>query len=269
MTGVEMENAAPGRHAELPGVRLWFTDSGGEGPPVVLLHPNTGTSAIWEKQIPALAEAGFRAIAFDRRGWGRSLCMPETGPQPGSIAGDLDALVDHLGLQRFHLLGVAGGGFAALDYAAWRRERLLSLVVAASYGQFIEPEIQAVFQRLNTPDFQRLPGELRELGPTFRGFDPEGTARWAAIEHGARQPDAVAQPLRSPNTYAKLGGVACPVLVLAAGADLYAPPALMHRWAAHLPAHEWEVLPEAGHAINWEQPEAFNARVIAFLRGGA
>jgi pimeloyl-ACP methyl ester carboxylesterase len=264
-----MENAAPNRYADLPGVRLWFTDSGGDGSPVLLLHPNTGTSAIWEKQVPALAAAGFRVIAFDRRGWGRSLCVPETGPQPGSIAGDLDALANHLSLQSFHLLGVAGGGFAALDYAAWRRERLLSLVVAASYGQFAEPEIQAVFQRLNTPDFQRLPSELREIGPTFRGFDPEGTARWAAIEHGARQPDAVAQPLRSPNTYAKLGAVNCPVLVLAAGADLYAPPALMHRWATHLPAHEWDVLPEAGHAINWEQPEAFNARVIAFLRGAA
>jgi pimeloyl-ACP methyl ester carboxylesterase len=264
-----MDNAAPCFHADLPGVRLWFTDSVGEGLPVVLLHHNTGTSVIRGKQVPALAEAGFRAIAFDRRGWGRSLCMPKTGPQPGSIADDLDALVDLLGLQRFHLLGGAGGGFAALDYAAWRRDRLLSLVVAACYGQFAEPEIQAVFQRLNTPDFQRLPNELREIGPTFRAFDPEGTARWVAIEHDARQPDAVAQPRRSPNTYAKLGAVACPVLVLAAGADLYAPPALMRLWATHLPAHEWDVLPEAGHAINWEQPEAFNARVIAFLRGGA
>ncbi len=262
----ELHGVAKGRHAELTGVRLWFTEAG-SGPPVVLLHPNTGTVAIWEKQIPALVAAGFRAIAFDRRGWGRSLPVPETGAQPGTIAEDLDALADYLSLDRFHLLGVAGGGFAALDYAAWRPERVWSLIVAASYGQFVDPEIQQAFQRLSTPEFQQLPGEIREVGPAFRAFDPEGTARWVAIEHGAKQPGAVAQPLRSPNSYAKIAAITCPVLVMAGGADLYAPPTLMRRWAAHLPRHEWHELPEAGHAINWEQPEAFNARVIAFLKG--
>jgi pimeloyl-ACP methyl ester carboxylesterase len=107
---------------------------------------------------------------------------------------------------------------------------------------------------------------LREVGATFRGLDPEGTARWIAIERQAQQQGAPAQPLRTPNTYAKLYAIACPVLVMAAGADLYAPAALMRLWAAHLPRHEWHVLPEAGHAINWEQPEAFNARLLAFLR---
>jgi pimeloyl-ACP methyl ester carboxylesterase len=259
-------DAPSGRHAELPGVRLWFTDSGGDGVPVVLLHPNTGNSAIWQKQVPALAAAGFRAIAFDRRGWGRSIALPETGAQPGSIAGDLDALADHLGLDRFHLIGVAGGGFAALDYACWRPSRVRSLVVGASNGQFAEPAMQALYARLTPPAFKALPGVLREVGATFRALDPEGTAAWIAIEHEAMQQGATPQPLRTPNTYAKLAAIACPVLVLAAGADLYAPPALMRLWAAHLPSHEWDVLPEAGHAINWEQPEAFNERVIVFLR---
>ncbi len=255
-----------GTHADLPGVRLFFTDSGGDAPPVVLLHANTGTSEAWEKQVPALVAAGFRAIAFDRRGWGRSLAVPETGPQPGSIAEDLDALADHLGLVRFHLVGVAGGGFAALDYACWKPVRVASLVVAASYGQFTDPEILDVFQRLTPPAFKGLPAELREVGATYRGFDPDGTARWIAIEHRAQQKGAVAQKLRTPNTFAKLAAIACPALVMAGGADLYAPPALMKLWAERLPRHEWAVLPEAGHAINWEQPEAFNDRLIAFLR---
>ena len=60
-------------YAELPGVKLWFTDSGGEGTPVILLHANTGTSAVWQLQAAALATAGYRAIAFDRRGWGKSM----------------------------------------------------------------------------------------------------------------------------------------------------------------------------------------------------
>ena len=99
-----------GIHADLPGVKLWFTDTGGSGAPIVLLHPNTGTVEIWQPQIAALAAAGYRVIAFDRKGWGKSLADPASGPQPGSIAGDLDALADHLKLEKFHLLGVAGGG---------------------------------------------------------------------------------------------------------------------------------------------------------------
>src|SRR6201997_830735 len=81
-----------GTYAELPGVKLWFTDTGGTGTPLVLLHANTGTSAVWESQTSAFAQAGYRTIAFDRRGWGQSIAYSTTGPQPGSIAEDLDAL---------------------------------------------------------------------------------------------------------------------------------------------------------------------------------
>ncbi|MGG5821165.1 alpha/beta fold hydrolase [Falsiroseomonas sp. HW251] len=254
------------RHADLPGVRLCFTDTGGEGPPVVLLHANTGTSEIWSKQIPALAAAGFRAIAFDRRGWGGSVAVPETGRQPGSIAEDLDALADHLDLPPFHLVGVAGGGFAALDHACWRTDRVRSLTVAASNGQFAEPTLQALYARLAPPEFKALPAVLREVGAAFRALDPEGTAQWIEMERASQQKGAPAQPMRTPNSFAKLAAIACPVLVIAADADLYAPPSLMKLWAAHLPRHEWTVIEEAGHAVNWERPEAFNARLIAFLR---
>lgn len=253
-------------HAELPGVRLSFTDTGGDGPPVVLLHANTGTAETWEKQIPALVAAGFRAIAFDRRGWGGSVAVPETGAQPGSIAEDLDALADHLGLPSFHLVGVAGGGFAALDYACWRSARVRSLTVAASNGQFAEPTLQALYARLTPPEFKALPAVLREVGAAFRALEPEETARWIAIEAAAQQKGAPAQPMRTPNKFGKLAAIACPVLVIAADADLYAPPSLMKVWAAHLPRHEWHVIEEAGHAVNWEKPAAFNARLLAFLR---
>src|SRR5579864_8403216 len=116
----DLSGARGGAHIELPGVKLWFIDSGGAGEPVILLHPNTGTSETWEPQIAALSHAGYRAIAFDRRGFGKSFAdkTPAAGTQPASIAGDLDGLVDHLKLDTFHLLGVAGGGFIAMDYAA-------------------------------------------------------------------------------------------------------------------------------------------------------
>jgi pimeloyl-ACP methyl ester carboxylesterase len=265
--GIQTTVAADvGAFAELPGVKLWFTDTGGPGAPLILLHANTGTSAVWTNQVANFSRAGYRVIAFDRRGWGKSIANPATGPQPGSIAGDLDALAEHLKLDKFHLLGVAGGGFAALDYAAWHPERLRSLVIAASTGQVIDKEIAEISAHLEIPGLRKLPAVYREVGPSYRGTNPDGTQRWIEIEEHARQTDASDQPLRTPNTFAKIETIPTPTLILAADADLLAPPALMLVWAAHIKNHEWAVVTDAGHAVTWERPEMFNAKVLEFIQ---
>src|SRR5579862_97096 len=74
--------------ADIPGAHLFYLDSGGNGTPAVFLHANTGSSRVWEYQIPALTAAGYRFIAFDRRGWGRTTVDPG-GPQPRTAADDL------------------------------------------------------------------------------------------------------------------------------------------------------------------------------------
>lgn len=256
-----------GDYAKLPGVNLWFIDTGGLGTPVVLLHPNTGTVAIWEPQIAAFAQSGYRVIAFDRRGWGKSTPDPASGPQPGSIAGDLDALADHLGLAPFHLLGVAGGGFSALDYAAWRPRRVRGLIVGASTGSFEEKEIQDFIARIAIPDIRKQSAHYLEIGPSYRGANPEGVARWIEIDEHSRQPGVPFQPpLRTPNTFTKVATISAPALIIAADADLLAPPALMRIWATQIQNHEWAVIHDAGHAMAWEQPGAFNDKVLDFLR---
>jgi pimeloyl-ACP methyl ester carboxylesterase len=254
--------------AALPGVRLWVTDTGGTGESTVLMHANTGTSEVWESQIEAFSKAGYRVIAFDRRGWGRSETDSATGAQPGHAADDLHALADHLTLGRFHLVGVAGGGFVALDYAAAHPERLASLVVGASTGSVSDEEIQDVIARIEIPGIRSLPGHFREVGASYRGTNPAGTKRWLEIEEHARQAGAPIQPLRSPNTYAKLATIATRTLVVAADADLLAPPALMKLWARHVKGAQWTTVPDAGHSVAWEQPAIFNDIVLKFLRGG-
>ncbi|WP_052401389.1 alpha/beta fold hydrolase [Muricoccus aerilatus] len=249
----------------LPGVRLFVRDTGGSGTPVILLHANTGTSASWAEQFEALSAAGYRVIAFDRRGWGRSLPDPG-GPQPGSVAEDLAALVDHLRLPPFHLLGVAGGGFVALDYAAWRPETLRSLVVAASTGSFSEPEMERMTRNLDVPGFRQLPESFIEIGPSFRATQPERTAAWLAAEENARQKGARPQPLRTPNTFAKVEAIRTPLLVISASADLLAPPTLMRGWVSHMRQAEWVAIADAGHSVPMEQPELFNRAVLDFLR---
>ncbi len=256
-----------GAPADLPGVKLWFVDTGGTGVPVVLLHPNTGTSETWEPQIAALAAAGYRVIAFDRRGWGKSVPDPAKAKEPSSIAGDLDALAVHLKLDKFHLVGVAGGGFIAMDYAAWRPERLLSLTIGASTGMIEDKAIADFIARIAIPDIRKQSAHYREIGPSYRGANPDGVARWIEIDEHARAPGAGFQPqLRTPNTLAKIATIPTPTLIIAADADLLAPPALMRIWAAHIRHHEWAVIHDAGHAMAWEQPGRFNDLVLDFLR---
>jgi pimeloyl-ACP methyl ester carboxylesterase len=270
LTAQQATREMPSRRefASLPGARLWFTDSGGSGEPIVLMHAITGTSESWEPQIASFAKAGYRVVAFDRRGWGRSQADPATGPQPGHASDDLHALADFLSLGRFHLVGVAGGGFVALDYAAFHPERLSSLVVAASTGSVSDKDVQDVIARIEIPGIRTLPAHYREVGASYRGANPEGMKRWLEIEERARQREAPAQPLRSPNTFAKLATVTTRALVVAADADLIAPPGLMKIWARHVKGAQWTTVPDAGHSIAWEQPAIFNDIVLRFLKGG-
>ena len=252
----------------LPGVRLSFIDTGAGGEVVVFLHANTGTVSAWESQIPVFHRAGFRVVAFDRRGWGRSEIDHNTGVQPGTVAEDLDALMDHLRIEKFHLVGIAGGGFVALDYAHWRPEKLLTLAVCASNGQFNEPEMHSLSAYIAVPGLTGHP-ELRpllEVGVAYRSENPEGFERFKRMEHKARQASAPAQPMRTPNTYAKVASIQTRTLVLMGGADLLAPPALMRTWGAHLPNKEFACIPDAGHSINWERPQEFNSIILEFLR---
>jgi pimeloyl-ACP methyl ester carboxylesterase len=260
-----------GQPAPLPGVRLWYLDTApGDAtrPVVVLLHANTGTSESWALQFEPFARAGFRVIAFDRRGWGRSMADPSTGPQPGTIAEDLHALVEHLQIPRFHLVGVAGGTFAALDYAAWRSDRLLSLVAGASTGAIADDLVRGYSARIRIPALSGPANvHLLEVSPSFRGSHPEGVERWLEIHHHARQDGAPAQPQRSPNTLEKISGIRARTLILPGDVDLIAPPDLMRLWGGYIPNAQWAVIPNAGHSINWEEPETFNGVVLRFLKG--
>ena len=83
-------------YASVPGARLFYTDTGGAGIPVVLLHAATGNTSAWQYQTRAFTAAGYRIIAYDRRGWGRTV-VDSNGPA-GTAADDLRGLLDSLDL---------------------------------------------------------------------------------------------------------------------------------------------------------------------------
>src|SRR3712207_3619241 len=122
------ENSAP--------VELYYEDQG-SGRPVVLIHgwPLSGRS--WEKQVPALIEAGHRVITYDRRGFGSS-SQPWTGYDYDTFAAALDALLRHLDLRDVALVGFSmGGGEVARYIGRFGTERVAKAVFAGAVPPYL------------------------------------------------------------------------------------------------------------------------------------
>jgi pimeloyl-ACP methyl ester carboxylesterase len=259
-------------YAAVPGARLFYVDSGGDRATVVFLHAATGTTRAWQYQVPAFGAGGYRVIAYDRRGWGRTVV--EAGGPTGTGADDLRGLLDQLHLDRVHLVATAGGGFVAFDFAVSFPERLASLVVADSIGGVRDKEVLDLESRIRPAEFDALPAEVRELGPMYRAANPDGTRLWKEIEKESRpsQPRtstlelAYSTPMRNQLTLALLEQIRVPTLMLTGGADMTAPPPLMKLLAARIKDAELIVVPNAGHSTYWEEPGLFNRAVLDFIR---
>jgi len=263
--GASAETDVREAYAIVPGARIFYRDTGGSGVPAILLHAATGSSRVWEYQIAAFTAAGYRVIAFDRRGWGRTTI--NAGESQGTAADDLLALLDQLGLDRVHVIGTAAGGFVALDFTLSYPKRVRSLVVANSIGGVQDADFLELGRRIRPPQFDALPPEFRELGPSYRAGNAAGTQRWVDFEKMSRPPGppAAPQPLRNRITFALLETIQAPTLLLTGDADLYAPPPVLRLFAARIKGAEVWIVPEAGHSTYWEQPELFNRAVLNFL----
>ena len=251
---------------------VFYRDSGGDGVPVVFLHAASGNSMTWEHQIPAFVEAGYRFIAIDYRG-------TDTKSGARDWSDQIHALVTRLALDRFHLLGTALGGGTAFQYVLAYPQNVRSLVVANSHGNVTDPDYLEMGRRIRpSPQFDALPVDFRELGPSYRAADPAGTARWLTLSQRKSPVDGAApaptaaeadarftlKPERAV-TWAKLEALAVPTLLIAGDADLYMPPSVRRMFAAHMSRAESAVIPESGHSSYWESPEVFNRVVIEFI----
>jgi pimeloyl-ACP methyl ester carboxylesterase len=131
--------------------KIWAEDSGGAGPVLVLLHEGVGDARMWDPVWPQLT-AGFRAIRYDVRGYGRSPAPTENF----SLLTDLLAVLDHFGIGSAHIVGCSMGGGTAIDLALAEPHRVRSLVLLcpgiSGYDWPDEPEVDAQFQALSPGD---------------------------------------------------------------------------------------------------------------------
>jgi pimeloyl-ACP methyl ester carboxylesterase len=249
--------------AELPDTRLGYWDTGG-GEPVVFLHPASGSALVWLYQQPVFAKAGYRVIAYSRRNYYNSDSAPAANPGTGSE--DLQNVMEFLGVDKFHIVASAAGGTVATDYAFSHPERLLSLTISSNNLAATEGYIaEAAARVLDLPGWTELPRWFRELGPSYRGANPQGVALWTELVEKSETGRGAKQKLVNVVTPERLETLRVRTLLMTGAADLFTPPSIMRMIARHVPNHELVIVPECGHAIYWEQPEIFNRTVLDFI----
>ncbi|EER62299.1 alpha/beta hydrolase fold protein [Acidovorax delafieldii 2AN] len=118
-------------------MRLYIEDSGGGGRPLVLIHGWPLSAQAWEPQVSVLQAAGYRVVAYDRRGFGRS-DKPESGYSYDALADDLQRVLEQRELQDVTLVGFSmGGGEVARYIARCGESRLRSVVFAAAVPPYL------------------------------------------------------------------------------------------------------------------------------------
>jgi pimeloyl-ACP methyl ester carboxylesterase len=250
--------------AKLPGTSLWYWDTGGEGPVVVLLHAASGSGAFWGYQQPVLAKAGYRVVSYSRRGYLKS--DPGDPNDPGTASGDLHELLSFLKVDRFHAVGLAAGGIVGVDYALSHPERLRSLTLASTIMGVTDKDYLDLCATFRPAFFAQLPKDFQELSPTYRAGNPAGAAAWAALAKTSMIGERFNQKNANVITWAKVETIKVPTLLMTGDSDLWTPPSILRLQASHLAHAEMQIIREAGHAPSWEQPEAFNAALLDFLK---
>jgi 3-oxoadipate enol-lactonase len=279
-------SAAPGTgsgqttndHQTIPaGAALLSFEEMGSGDPFVLLHAGVADRRMWDRQMPAFA-AGYRVIGYDLRGYGDST-LPD---EPFAPYEDLRALLDGLGIERAHVLGVSMGGTIALDFALAYPERLSTLIVCGSTpsGTAATADIQAGWEAVDAlleagkvADAIELELRMWVDGPfrTPEQVDAGVRERVRDMEERAFA-RATAEPepevLRlDPPAAGRLGEVGVPTLILVGDLDFPQKVELATAMSKEIAGARLAVIRGTAHVPNMEAPDEFNRLVLDFLDG--
>jgi len=244
----------------------------GSGPLVIFLHGIGGNRTNWYGQLEHFSDR-FCAVTWDARGYGASDDPPQT-LQFGDYADDLSRLLDHLKVERAHLVGLSMGGMILQDFYTRYANRVSTLaLVDTSAGFGGAPE--AVKQ-----DFLS-----RRLDPLEKGLTPADIAPSViAVLASKHASAAVREQLRgslsalrvepykqalhaivTTDFRAVLPHISVPTLVIVGEEDMVTPPSASEFLTKQITGASLVKIPEAGHLTNIEKPEIFNAALRSFL----
>ncbi|MDR7437245.1 MAG: alpha/beta fold hydrolase [Armatimonadota bacterium] len=249
------------------GARLAYDDRG-SGLAVVLLHGFPFSRRMWAPQA-ALADR-YRLITPDLRGFGDSAGVPQSLDQ---LADDLQTLVEHLALRDWVLGGFSMGGYVAFRYVARYGQRMRALLLLDTRAEPDSPEgrrrrLEAIARiERDGPD-----GYLDEfvsvvVSPGTLRTRPEVGRRVRALMEA--RPASLVGALRAmadrPDSTPLLAEITVPTLIVVGADDQATPVASARAMAERIRASRLEVIPDAGHVANIEQPQRFTEVVRDFL----
>lgn len=252
---------------KVDGGEVWADDTGGDGVPVMLLHPGVADSRAWDRVAPALAER-HRVIRYDSRGFGRS-------PSPTaeySLAADLRAVLDHFGVERAVLVGSSMGGATALSLALDEPSRVAALALLA-------PGVTG-YPELESPELTARIGELAADGD-MDGLIALSLTAWGAA---GTPPDTDAVDLlraaipawpamyrhrtEDPPAFPRLGELALPCTLLLGERDLPRVVRCNEAMAAAIPGCRLVRLPDCDHFPTLRAPRTVVSLVTELCAGG-
>jgi pimeloyl-ACP methyl ester carboxylesterase len=245
----------------------------GDGPPLVLLHGAVGDSRMWRPQVEGLS-ADFTVIAWDAPGCGGSFDPPEDFGLDG-FADCLAALIEALGLERPHVLGLSFGSGLALELFSRHPSVPRSLVLASAYAGWAGSLGRAVAEERRQWGLSaaEMPREqyIRDFGGTlFTASVPaEIVESTLAVVRDFRDSGlrAMSNAFADADLRHVLPRVDVPTLLLYGDADQRSPLSPVgEALHAGIPGSRLVVVPGVGHVVNLEAPERFNEEVRAFLR---
>ena len=263
--------------ANVGGVRLHYIEAG-EGVPLVFVHEFAGDAESWQPQIRFFSRR-YRTIAFNARGYPPSDVPDDPAAySQQQAADDIKGVLDHLHIDKAHVCGLSMGGYATLHFGLSYPERALSLVVAgAGYGSD-DPEghkrdSEVVIRRFETEGMEKT-GEYYAHGPSrvqYLEKDPLGWKEFRdRLVAGSAKGHALTMrgvQMKRPTIYsleARMTLLEVPTLIVTGDEDepCLEPGIFMKR---KIPTSGLVVLPKTGHAVNLEEPDAFNRLVLDFL----
>ena len=259
-----------------------FYEDWGQGRPVVLIHGWPLDHTMWEHQMLALAEAGHRVIAYDRRGFGRS-SRPWTGYDYDTLAADLNALLTELDLQQVTLVGFSmGGGEIARYLGTYGDARIARVAFVSAVPPFLlqtadNPDgvPKSVFDGMHEAMRADRFACLQSFAKSFYGVSllsqsvSQAVLDWNQTVTSLAAPNATydcVTAFSATDFRADLAKVKVPTLVIHGSKDQTVPFEMSgERTAKMIPQAELKVYDDAPHGLFFTEKDRLNQDLLAFI----
>ena len=254
-------------------LRISWSEAGA-GMPLVLLHGIGSNAASWRAQMTAFP--GFRVLAWNAPGYDLSTPLAQSHPQASDYSQALRRWLDALGVTMVHVVGHSLGCLMAARFAADNPQRVATLTlasIAAGHANLPDEERKRLLEgRIGDVKILGPRGMAEKRGPRLLGPKASPDQIQAVVDAmGAVDPEGYAQAARMLSTADITSDIArfpeaLPVQIVFGSADVITTPDANRRVAASIPRAKVIEIPDAGHALSVDAPDAFNAAIAAMIR---